>query len=171
MTVMQLPTKFGANSSIQFRVIHIFRNPRWRQPPSWIFESWKFGTFRHVNSVVLGLHIKYGSDIGYCHWDWHTYAPDVHLMTSHELTSGFVFSSCGHLRMAVAHLPTNFGVIDIFPKFKMEAAAILDFQVMWVWPFPHVDSVVLELCTKFGSNICYNHWVMLQTFIWWRHAN
>jgi len=40
--------------------------------------------------------------------------------------------------MAVTHLPTEFGakiyiqseVIDIFPKFKMAADAILDFQVM-----------------------------------------
>ena len=42
--------------------------------------------------------------------------------------------SRGHLRMAVMHLPVKFGadifiqsgVIDIFPKFKMTAAAILD---------------------------------------------
>jgi len=40
----------------------------------------------------------------------------------------------------------------------MTAAAILDFQIMWIWPFRHVDSVVFELCTKFGSNICYSHW-------------
>jgi len=40
--------------------------------------------------------------------------------------------------MAVVHLPIKFGadnfiqsgVIDIIPKFKMAAAAILDFQVM-----------------------------------------
>jgi len=40
--------------------------------------------------------------------------------------------------MAVMHLPIKFsadifilfGVINIFPKFKMVAAAILDFQVM-----------------------------------------
>jgi len=41
--------------------------------------------------------------------------------------------------MAVTHLPVKFGadifiqsgVIDIFPKFKVAAAAILDFQIMW----------------------------------------
>jgi len=52
-------------------------------------------------------------------------------------------------------------VIDIFPKFKtaaMAAAAILDFQFMWIWPFRCVDSVVFVLCTKFGLNICYSHW-------------
>jgi len=59
-------------------------------------------------------------------------------MTSRELTSGFEFWPRGHLRMAVMHLPIKFGadifiqsgVIDIFPKFNMAAAAILDFQVM-----------------------------------------
>jgi len=53
MAVMYLPTKFGANSCIQFGVIDIFQNPNWRPPPSWIFKSCKFGTFRDVNSVVL----------------------------------------------------------------------------------------------------------------------
>jgi len=59
-------------------------------------------------------------------------------MTSRALTSGFDFWSGDHLRIAVMHLPTEFGagtfvqsgVIDIFSKFKMAAAAILDFQVM-----------------------------------------
>ena len=49
-------------------------------------------------------------------------------------------------------------VMDIFPKFKMAAAAILDFQFMWEWPFRRVDSLVCVFCTKFGSNICYSHW-------------
>ena len=57
-------------------------------------------------------------------------------MTSRELTSGFDFWSRGHLRMVVVHLPIKLGVdiciqsrvIDISPKFKMAAAAILDFQ-------------------------------------------
>jgi len=52
----------------------------------------------------------------------------------------------------------QFKVIDIIPKFKMAAAAILDFQFMWIWPFRRVDSAVFEFCTKFGSNICYSHW-------------
>ena len=59
-------------------------------------------------------------------------------MTSRELTSGFDFWSCGHLRMAVMHPRIKYGtniliqsgVIDIFAKFKMAAAAILDFQIM-----------------------------------------
>ena len=59
-------------------------------------------------------------------------------MMSRELTFGFEFWSGGHLRMAVVHLPMKFGVdiyiqsrvIDIFPKFKMAAAAILDCHFM-----------------------------------------
>jgi len=110
MAVMHLPTKFCANSSIQFGVIDIFRNPRRRPPPSWIFKSCKFGTYRHVNNVVLELYIKFGSNICDSHWDQHTYAPDIHLMLPRELTSGFAFWSAGHLRMAVVHLPINIGV-------------------------------------------------------------
>jgi len=55
-------------------------------------------------------------------------------MTSRELTSGFNFWSRGHLCMALMRLPMKFGadifiqsgVIDIFPKLKMAAAAILE---------------------------------------------
>ena len=39
----------------------------------------------------------------------------------------------------------------------MAAAAILDFQFMWIWPFRRVDSVVLMFYAKFGSSICYSH--------------
>ena len=68
--------------------------------------------------------------------------------------------------MAVMHLHIKFGadifdgsgVIVIFPKFKMAVAAILDFQIVWIWPFRRIDSVVFVLRTKFGSNICYSHW-------------
>ena len=58
-------------------------------------------------------------------------------MTLRELTSDFDLWSRGHLRMAVMHLQKfgadifiQFGVMNNFPKFKMAAAAILDFQVM-----------------------------------------
>jgi len=55
-------------------------------------------------------------------------------MTSRELTSGFNFWSRGYLCVAVMHLRMKFGadifiqsgVIDIFRKSKMVAAAILD---------------------------------------------
>ena len=88
-----------------------------------------------------------------------------YLMTSRELTSGFDLWSRGHLCMAVMHLHIKFsgdifiqsGVIDIFSKLKMAAAAFLDFQVMRIWPFRRVDSVAFAFRTKFGSNICYSH--------------
>ena len=55
-------------------------------------------------------------------------------MTTRELTSGFDFWSRGHLRTAVMYLRIKFGadifiqseVIDIFPKLKMAAAAIVN---------------------------------------------
>ena len=79
-------------------------------------------------------------------------------MTLRELTSDFDLWSRGHLCMAVLHLHIKFGadifiqsvVINIFPKFKMAAAAILDFQVMRIWPFRCVDSVAFVFCTKLG---------------------
>jgi len=57
-------------------------------------------------------------------------------MTSLELTSGFDFWSRCHLCIAVMHPPIKFsadifiqsGVIDIFPKSKMAAAAIFGFS-------------------------------------------
>jgi len=57
-------------------------------------------------------------------------------MLSRELTYGFDFWSAGHLRIAVVHLPIKIGVdiyiqsrvINISLKFKMVAAAVLDFQ-------------------------------------------
>ena len=83
--------------------------------------------------MVFVLCTKFGSNICYSHYR-RTYASDLHLMTSRELTSGFDVWSRGHLRMAVMHLPMKFGayifiqsgVIDIFPKLKMAAAATLD---------------------------------------------
>ena len=114
IAVMHLPTNFGANSSIQFGVIDIFRNPLW-----WataiidVQVRWIWHIPSHVSCVVLELCAKFGSDICYSHWDRRIYAPDVDLMTSRELTSGFDFWSRGHLRMTVMHLPTKFGA-DVF---------------------------------------------------------
>jgi len=71
-------------------------------------------------------------------------------MTSRELTSGFDFWSCDHLRMAVMYLPVKFGadiliqcgVIDILPKLKMAAAAILDvLGEPWDHPGRHTRGV------------------------------
>ena len=79
-------------------------------------------------------------------------------MTSRKLTSGFDFWSSGHLRVAVMYFHIKYGtdvfiqsgVIDIFRKLKMAAAAILNSQVMRIWPFRRVDSVAFLFCTKLG---------------------
>ena len=90
--------------------------------------------FRRLDSVWFVFCAKFDSNICYSHWDWRSYASDIHSMTSCELTSGFDFWSRGNLRVAVVHLPMKFvadifiqsAVIDIFRKLMMMAAAILD---------------------------------------------
>ena len=157
MVVVHLPIKFGVDICIQSRLLTYFRNSRWRPPPSWIFKSCTFGTFRRVHSVVLELYIKFGSNICDSHWD-HTYALDVHLMTSCELTSGFDFWSGGHLRMAVVHLLIKFGVdiciqsrvIDIFrnPRWRPPPSWIFSLcefghsGVLLVWYLCSVPNLV-----------------------------
>ena len=39
----------------------------------------------------------------------------------------------------------------------MAAAGILYFEVVNLTIFQRVDSVKFEICTKFGSNICYSN--------------
>ena len=188
-----------------------------------IFRKW-------FASYFFELCIKFGSNICYSHWDRRHFDPDIHLMTSRELTSSFDFWSRGHLRIAVVHLRIKFGadifiqsgVIDfggckptflkpqqwnfargwnlcklmpnfvykkylnvIYPfwtnlyqkntnfgdfggcktkflklrwtflqKFKMADAAILVFKLSEFGTFHHVYSIVLDLYTKFGWNIC-----------------
>jgi len=100
------------------------------------FYFMRIWPLRRVDSVVFVFctKLKFGSNICYSHRDRRTYASDLHLMTSCELTSGVNFWSLGHLYMALVHLPMKFGayifiqsgVIDIFQKLKMAAAAILD---------------------------------------------
>ena len=137
MAVVHLPTKFGADIFIQSGVNDII--PKFKMAAAtildfqvmWIWPLWR------VDSVVFVLCTKFGSNICYSQWDRRTYASDVHLMTSRELTSGFDFWSCGHLRIAVMHLLIKFGayifiqsrVIDIFPKLKMAAAASSIFKL------------------------------------------
>jgi len=67
MAVMHLHQILRKFVDIQFGIIDIFRNPRRRPPPSWIFKSCTFETFRHVNIVVLELYIKFGSNICHSH--------------------------------------------------------------------------------------------------------
>ena len=129
------PYNFVQYIFIQSKVIDIFGNSRWRPPPSWIFSLCEFGHYGVLTvHVVFVSCTKFGSNICYCHWDRRTYASDLHLMTSRELTSGFDFWSRGHLCMAVKHLPMKFGadifiqsrLIDSFRKLKMAATAILE---------------------------------------------
>jgi len=87
------------------------------------FQIMRIWPFRRVESVMFVLCTNFGSNICNGHCDSRSYASDVHLMTSR-----------GHLRMAVMRLPIKHGayifiqseVIDIFPKLKVAAAAILD---------------------------------------------
>ena len=54
MAVMHLPTKFCANSSIQSELLTFSELQDGSRSP----KSCTFGTFRHVNSVVLALYIS-----------------------------------------------------------------------------------------------------------------
>jgi len=121
---------------IQSKVIDIF--PKFKMAAAAILDyqfMWIW-PFRRVGSVVFVFCTKFDSNICYSHWDRRTYASDIHLMTSRELTSGFNFWSRGHLCMALVRLPMKFyagtfiqsGVTDIFPKLKMATAAILELR-------------------------------------------
>ena len=102
MAVMHLPKKFCANSSIQFGVIDIFRNQRWRPPPSWIFSLCEFG---HSGVLTVWYLCSVPNLVHRYQWDRRTYASDLHLMTSRELTSGFDLAtwSSPHGRDASSH--------------------------------------------------------------------
>jgi len=167
MAVLHLLIKFGADIYIQSRVIDISLKFKMAAATILDFQFMWIWPFRRVYSVALVFCAKFGSNICYTHWDRRIYiASDFHLMTSCELTSGFEFWSWVILEWPWCIFPYNLvqdifiqsGVIAIFPKFKMAAAAILDFQFMWIWSFWRVGSVVFVFCTKFGSNICYSHW-------------
>ena len=131
-------------------LLTFFRNLRWRQTPSWIFRLCEFG-YSDVLTVWYLCWVPNLVQIYVIITEIDALTILTHLMTSRELTSGFDFWSRGHLRMAVLHLHIKFGadifiwsdqVIDIFPKSKMAADAILGFQVMWIRLFRRVDSVV-----------------------------
>ena len=68
------------------------------------FQFMRIWPFRHVDSVVFVFCTKFDSNICYSHRERRTYASDLRLMTSGELTSGFNFWSRDHLRVAVVHL-------------------------------------------------------------------
>jgi len=62
---------------------------------------------RRVGSVVFVFCTKFGSNIYYSRWDRRTFASDIYLMTSRELTSGFDFWSRGHHVVCRAVLPST----------------------------------------------------------------
>jgi len=181
VAVMHLPTKFCANSSIQFGVIDIFRNPRRRRPPSWIFKSCKSGTFRHV-SVVPELYIKFGSNICDSYWDQHTcFRPSFDDVTQINFRFQLLVTwSSPRRRGASSHI--------IWCKISLFSPKLLTFSRKSRWRPP--PSWIFSLC-KFGHSGVLVVWClcsvpnlvqisvivteidahMLQTFIWWRHAN
>jgi len=73
-------------------------------------------------------------------------------MTLRELTYGFDFWSRGHIHMVAVHLPIKLGadifirsgVIDIFPKVIMAAAAVLDFLEEVMGPPTKVHSLCVH---------------------------
>ena len=109
MAVMHLSTKFGKkNISKQSRDFDIFHNSVWQPFPS-ICEC---GTFWHGVRLMLELYTKFSSNICYSFWDQSPFVFNVRLMTSHELTSGFLWS-CSHLYMALLHLPAKLSYVNL----------------------------------------------------------
>jgi len=104
----------------------------------------------HVSSEMLELCAKFGSDRPICYslWDRRPFGPNIHLMTSRKLTSGFNFWSCGHLCIAMAHLHTKLGakiciqteVIDIF--FKIQDGGRHQLRFFRYVNFPHSGLVI-----------------------------
>jgi len=123
--------------------------------------------YLRVDSAVFVFCTKFGSNICYSHWDRRTYASDLYFDDVTRINFRFLILvtwSYPHGRVASSHIIwckiplSSPKLLTFFSKFKMAAAAILDFQFMWIWPFRRVDSVTFVLCTKFASNICYSHW-------------
>ena len=56
-----------------------------------VFQFMWIWPYRRIDSAVFVFCTKFGSNIYYSHWDRRTYASDLHLMTSRELTFGVDF--------------------------------------------------------------------------------
>jgi len=123
---------------------------------------------------------KFGSNISYSHWDRCPFVPDIQLMTSREfqvLTFGpvviFAWPWC-IFPLFGTDIFIQSGVIDIFMKFKMAAAAILNFQVRWiyhisscsVWCFSSVPNLV-----QISVIVTETDALLFPTIISWRHGN
>ena len=167
---------------IQSKVVDIF--PKFKMAAAAILDLqfiWIW-PFQRVGSVVFVFWTKFGSNICYSHWDRRTYPSDLHLMTSRELTSGFDFWSRGHLRVAVVHLPIWFDARYLYPvqsywhfsKIKDGGRRHLGFSIYVNLAIPAL--IVYYLCSvpnlvQMSVIVTEIDAHMLQTFIWWRHAN
>ena len=143
--------------------------------PQWMYQIWSRGTSRGRNQLcgiflqsAHGFRFCEGSNFAISHWlgrspltqCWrYRAACDLYLSQQWRHAKKFRYRVLvmRYLRVAVMHLPTKFwanssiqfGVIDIFPKFKMAAAAILDFQFMWIWPFRCGICVLYQIWFKY----------------------
>jgi len=100
MTIADIWTKFYIELSPE--LLTFLWNSRWRLPPSWIISWCEFG---HSGVLIVWYlcSVQNLVQISVIVTDRHTYASDLHLMTSRQWTSGFVFWKRGHLRVAVVH--------------------------------------------------------------------
>jgi len=165
MAVMHLTTNFCANSSIQFGVIDIFRNPRWRPPPSWIFNLCEFGgqfgvlIGQYLCSVPNLVQISVIVTEIDAHmlqtfiWWRHAYYLPVSTF-GHVVISASPWCIFPYNLMQDIFIRSK--VIDIFPKFG----------VLVVWYLCSVPNLVQisVIVTEIDAHL-------LQTFIWWRHVN
>jgi len=141
--------------------------------------------FRRVDRAVFVFCTKFGSNICYSHRDRRTYASDLNLMTSRELTSGFDFWSHHHMVISASPwciFPYNLTqdiiiqskVIDIFrnsrwrppPSWIFSLCEFGHSGVLVVWYLCSVPNLV-QISVIVTEIDAY----LLQTFIWWRHAN
>ena len=165
----------------QSKVIDIFLKFKMAAAAILDFQFMWIWLFQRVGSVVFVFCTKFGSNICYSRWDRRTCASDLHLMTSRELTSGFDFWLCGHLRVAVMHLPIWFDARYFYPvqitffrnsRWRPPPSWIFSLcefghcSVLAVWYLCSVPNLVQisVIVTEIDAH-------MLQTFIWWRHAN
>jgi len=57
-----IPTKFDDDRSISNEVATVFRNPRWRRPPSWIFPNMHFRRHWYVPNRNPNVSTNFGDD-------------------------------------------------------------------------------------------------------------
>jgi len=148
------------------------------------FAGYVNSPFRRVDSVVFELCTKFGSNICYSHWDRRTYASDFYSMTSRELTSSFDFWS----RTWSSPHGRDGSSNKILCRYFLSSPELLTFFRNPRWRQP--PSWIFRLC-EFGRSGVLMVWylcyvpnlvqisvivieidaLILQTFIWWRHAN